>query len=73
MTRDTGSSLVVLLGWQCLSFSQAFGVGGMACSTFASWDICFQFCKHCECGYFCSSVRRVPGIWVFWLELIINH
>lgn len=34
------------------------------------WDICFQFCKHWECGYFCSTVMKA---WHFLLHVGVNY
>lgn len=45
------------------------GVGGRQ-STCFSWDICFQFCKHHECGYFYNPVMKA---WLLNLHLVVNY
>lgn len=39
-------------------------------SAWFSWGICFQFCKHHECGYFYSPVMKA---WHLNLHLIVNY
>lgn len=47
-----------------------FKGGGGRQSTWFSWDICFQFCKHHECGYFYNPVMKA---WLLNLHLVVNY